>query len=185
MLITHGHADHFVDVIPAFYARHYGDLGRARPPFYSPDGFIEGIAALLVSGERPQRDGRGVRLPHRPTPAMSSSVGPFRVTTFEMTHIGVNSLGYRIEAGGAVLAYTGDTGPCDEVIELARDADLFLCEATYQDPSSTGVLPPERRRRRPSTPTAAGVRAVGAHAPHADARPRGVSRDEAAGRSTA
>ncbi len=50
-----------------------------------------------------------------------------------MTHIGVRSLGYRIEAGGATLAYTGDTGPCDAAIELARGADLFLCEASYQN----------------------------------------------------
>ena len=53
-----------------------------------------------------------------------------------MTHIGVNSVGYRIEAGGAVLAYTGDSGPCEEVVEMARDADLFVAEATYQDASS-------------------------------------------------
>jgi ribonuclease BN (tRNA processing enzyme) len=52
-----------------------------------------------------------------------------------MTHIGVPSLGYRIEAGGKVFAYTGDTGPCDNAVDLARDADLFLCEATYQNDS--------------------------------------------------
>ena len=27
VLISHGHADHFIDMIPAFYARHYGRLG--------------------------------------------------------------------------------------------------------------------------------------------------------------
>jgi ribonuclease BN (tRNA processing enzyme) len=52
-----------------------------------------------------------------------------------MTHIGVYSLGYRIEADGVTLAYTGDTGPCDEALELARGADLFLCEASYQNHS--------------------------------------------------
>ena len=31
-----------------------------------------------------------------------------------MTHIGVEALGYRIEAGGVLFAYTGDAGPCDE-----------------------------------------------------------------------
>ena len=33
------------------------------------------------------------------------------------------------------LAYTGDTGPCDEAVKLAKGADLFLCEATYQNSS--------------------------------------------------
>jgi ribonuclease BN (tRNA processing enzyme) len=63
-------------------------------------------------------------------------LGPFRITPFEMQHIGVLTLGYRIEAGGVVLAYTGDTGPCEEAISLGRDADLFLCEATYQNDST-------------------------------------------------
>ena len=40
-MITHGHPDHFVDVVPAFYARHYGGLGAPDLPFYSPEGFVE------------------------------------------------------------------------------------------------------------------------------------------------
>ena len=63
-------------------------------------------------------------------------VGPFHIEAFEMTHIGVQALGYRIEAGGRILAYTGDTGPCDAAVEIARDADLYLAEATYQDASN-------------------------------------------------
>ena len=39
ILITHGHADHFLDIIPAFYARHYGELGQAGLPFRSPTGW--------------------------------------------------------------------------------------------------------------------------------------------------
>jgi len=69
------------------------------------------------------------------TPGGVFEVGPFRVTPYEMTHIGVPSLGFKIEADGKVLAYTGDTGPCDEAVKLAQDSDLFLCEATYQNDS--------------------------------------------------
>jgi ribonuclease BN (tRNA processing enzyme) len=133
MLVTHGHADHFLDMIPAFYARHYGGLGTAGLPFYSPEGFFD-VASKLVS-----ENGRDVmaeaysfgQLAH----GTKVEIGPFRVTAFEMTHIGVYSLGYRIEAGGHVLAFSGDTGPCENAVEMARGADLFLCEATYQDPS--------------------------------------------------
>ena len=32
-----------------------------------------------------------------------------------------------------VLAYTGDTGPSGQVLDLARDADLFLAEASHVD----------------------------------------------------
>ena len=134
IVVTHGHTDHFIDVIPAFYARHYGGMGAPNLPFYSPDGFVEGMSVLTSENGRnvmaEAYDFRTVR------GGDVFDIGPMHVTTYEMTHIGVNAVGYRIEAGGAVLAYTGDSGPCDEVIEMARDADLFVAEATYQDASS-------------------------------------------------
>jgi ribonuclease BN (tRNA processing enzyme) len=36
--------------------------------------------------------------------------------------------------GERMLAYSGDSGPCDQLVEVARDADLFLCEATLAEP---------------------------------------------------
>ena len=39
----------------------------------------------------------------------------------------------RIEHGGRVLTYSADTAPCDALIRLANGADLFLCEASYND----------------------------------------------------
>jgi ribonuclease BN (tRNA processing enzyme) len=39
----------------------------------------------------------------------------------------------RLEAGGRSLVYSGDTGECDDLVELARGADVFLCEASWTD----------------------------------------------------
>jgi ribonuclease BN (tRNA processing enzyme) len=134
ILISHGHADHFLDMIPAFYARHYGGLGSPGLPFHSPSGFTD-LASLLVSENGRDVMGQAYAF-HERKAGDVFEIGPFRVTAFEMTHIGVYSLGYRIEADGVTLAYTGDTGPCDEAVDLARGADLFLAEATYQNHSS-------------------------------------------------
>jgi ribonuclease BN (tRNA processing enzyme) len=42
------------------------------------------------------------------------------------------SYGLRIiDPSGATLVYSGDTGYCDALIDLARDADVFLCEASW------------------------------------------------------
>jgi ribonuclease BN (tRNA processing enzyme) len=137
IVISHGHPDHFVDVIPAFYARHYGKLGEPGLPFYSPPGFVD-LLGLLVS-----EDGRNVIAEAYAFTTVqggeSFSVGPFTFDVVEMTHIGVRAMGYRIEAGGHVLAYTGDTGPCEAVMDLARGADMLLAEATYQEESE--ILP--------------------------------------------
>jgi ribonuclease BN (tRNA processing enzyme) len=37
----------------------------------------------------------------------------------------------RISAGGSTIAYSADTGISDELVKLARDVDLFVCEASY------------------------------------------------------
>ena len=92
MLITHGHADHFLDIIPAFYARHYGGKGEPGLPFYSPRG-LHRSRALLVSENGRNVMARPTTSP-RPTRARLFEIGPFRVTPYEMTHIGVYSLGY-------------------------------------------------------------------------------------------
>jgi ribonuclease BN (tRNA processing enzyme) len=57
-------------------------------------------------------------------------IGPFTVTALPVTHP-VPAFGLRISAGGTTLGYTGDTGPCAAVDEVAREADLFLAEASF------------------------------------------------------
>ena len=59
-------------------------------------------------------------------------IGPFTVTVDRVNHP-VETYGVRVEHGGRVLAYSADTAPCEALIRLAQDADLFLCEASYLD----------------------------------------------------
>jgi ribonuclease BN (tRNA processing enzyme) len=43
----------------------------------------------------------------------------------------VNALAFRLVlASGRVVAYSGDTGTCPGLIQAAKDADLFICEAS-------------------------------------------------------
>jgi ribonuclease Z len=39
--------------------------------------------------------------------------------------------GLRLELAGKVVAFTGDTAPCEGIVALARDADLLVHEAAY------------------------------------------------------
>jgi ribonuclease BN (tRNA processing enzyme) len=45
-------------------------------------------------------------------------------------HYDTRSYALRIESDGRTLAYSSDGGPSDALVQTARDADLFLCEAT-------------------------------------------------------
>ena len=39
----------------------------------------------------------------------------------------------RLEHDGRSLCYSSDTAPCDALLRLAQNADVFLCEASYLD----------------------------------------------------
>lgn len=56
----------------------------------------------------------------------------YMVTPYSVVHP-IEAYGLRVEepSTGRVLAYSGDTAWCDNLVELARDADVFLCEATW------------------------------------------------------
>lgn len=54
----------------------------------------------------------------------------FKVSFYQVEHSGP-SYAVRLEdESGAVLAYSGDTRPCKGLLEAAKGADLFLCEAS-------------------------------------------------------
>lgn len=131
ILISHEHPDHFVDLYPTFYARHYGALGPPGLPVYAPVGFAAKVAGLLSEDGR--RAMRRAFAWHELEPGEGFELGPFRVRTELMEHLGLPALGFRLEAGVAALAYTGDTGPTAAIEKLAAGADVLLSEATWQD----------------------------------------------------
>ncbi|MFA5786895.1 MAG: MBL fold metallo-hydrolase [Actinomycetota bacterium] len=130
IVLTHLHADHCVEIVPFYYALRYGKSTGRRIPVYAPAGAESYLGALLSAGSSKafeaildfEHVGAGDAL----------DIGPFKVQTYRALHP-VETLALRIESRGHVLAYSADTGPCPEVVEAARDADLFLCEATFQD----------------------------------------------------
>lgn len=66
---------------------------------------------------------------------VASKLGEAVVTPFPVVHpSGAPSYGLRVEVGGKVLAFSGDTGWTDTLFDLARDADLFVCECQHTTP---------------------------------------------------
>jgi ribonuclease BN (tRNA processing enzyme) len=125
--ISHLHGDHTADLLSALYAFAYGGMTPPAPvPVYAPQGCAERLAGFFGRPDtafldafldfRPLRDGH------------TAHHGGLRLTARAVRH-DVEAYGLRAEWGGRVLAYSGDTGPCAALTGLARDADLFLCEA--------------------------------------------------------
>jgi ribonuclease BN (tRNA processing enzyme) len=64
-----------------------------------------------------------------------SEIGRVQVTAFHVQHDDRAGpcLGFRFEAEGKVIAFSGDTEWTDSLIPIGRDADLFICEAYTRD----------------------------------------------------
>ena len=75
---------------------------------------------------------------------------PFAAAGLEVTprrvpHYDLLTFGLRVSNSSHTLAYSGDSAPSEQLVELARDVDLFLCEATLaqQEPDLRGHLTAE------------------------------------------
>lgn len=132
VVVSHMHADHFLDLIPLRYAVRYGSKRRAtRLPVWMPP---DGIAMLRTIAGAFAHEGNGDFLneafdlrefdPAKPLP-----IGPGTVRFAPTTHY-ITSFAMRYESNGASITYSADTAPDQRVVELARGTDLFLCEAT-------------------------------------------------------
>ncbi|OUC82104.1 MBL fold metallo-hydrolase [Streptosporangium minutum] len=154
VFVSHGHPDHCADLNPLLRARALRDDPPAPLPVYSLPGALDAVLAL----DRPGMLADAYVL-HEFTAGDRLDIGPFRARTRLLPHW-VPNAGIRLTAGERVLAYTGDTGPSPEVVNLARGADLLLAEATYVD------RVPEDSRHHLSSARQAGRQARGADVRH-------------------
>jgi ribonuclease BN (tRNA processing enzyme) len=126
--LSHHHADHCLDICPFWVARSYDPRRRYRQiPVYGPAGTARRMAQAYGMDEDP---GMTEAFDFVTLVPGKLEIGPFRVTLAHMNHP-VETFGFRVEHAGRVLAYSADTGTCPALVELASQADVLLCEASY------------------------------------------------------
>jgi ribonuclease BN (tRNA processing enzyme) len=128
VFLSHLHADHCVDMTSYYVLRKYHPSGnQPKIPVWGPKGTAKRLAKAYDLPRKPgMREEFEFHVYREPV-----TVGPFTVEPFEVDHP-VPAYGMRVSAFGRTLAYSGDTGMTPVLTELARDADLFLCEASFR-----------------------------------------------------
>lgn len=148
VFLSHLHFDHIAD-FPVFVIGNWMADRQTAPIVFGPQGtqefvdhlFEEGAFAVDIKArlQYPQRQNNAIAL--RPdvrlmAPGLIYEDDSVRVIAGLVDHIPEeisNCFGLRLEAEGRVVAFSGDTAPCDTVLELARDADLLIHEATFPE----------------------------------------------------
>ena len=153
VVISHLHADHFLDLVPFAYGLIYaprqqpvpvdrwpGTDDPARPILYAPQGAAEvfrrvtgawGPEDLIEQAFDLREYDQGDTL----------EIGTMRVRFHQVPHFlpNTNAVEFSSTNGGGRLTYGADHSPTDELIDFARDTDLLLIEATLPRPERDGV----------------------------------------------
>lgn len=131
VLISHSHPDHVADLYAYVLARLFSPEHPPKIPLYVAPKVLERFAPLLAddSGDMKVDDVFDI---HEVVAREELEVGPFRLATAPMRH-SVPTFGVRVDADGRAVAFSADTGPTEELVTLARDADLLVAEASWQD----------------------------------------------------
>lgn len=130
VLLSHLHADHFLDMCALYVARRYRPSGMPPViPVFGPDDTAVRLATAYGMDPDP---GMADVFDVQTYPAGGFSVGPFTVTATEVHHP-VVCHALRVSAGDRTLVFSGDTAPCDGLVKAARGADVALFEASFRE----------------------------------------------------
>jgi ribonuclease BN (tRNA processing enzyme) len=152
VVISHLHADHFLDLVPFSYALTYaprqqpvpvdrwpGTQSPARPKLLAPPGATETFRRVVGAWGNEDLIENAFEIEEYQE-SSEPAVGPFRFHFHCVPHF-TETFAICIESrnGSGRIAYGADSRPTDELVEFAGKCELLLIEATLPRPERTGV----------------------------------------------
>ena len=132
VVLSHLHGDHFGGipfmVLDGQFRRRERPLTVAGPP--GTRRAVEAAMELLFPGSVGARRRFELRFTELDAGA-ATPVGPGLVTAVPVEQPDTPACALRVEYGGRVVAYTGDTAWTDALVELAAGADLLVAKAYF------------------------------------------------------
>lgn len=131
VFISHLHPDHFFDVSGYYVLRKYHPSGpQPRIPIYGPRGTAKRVANAYGLAAKPGMS-REFDF-HEYGSQRTFEVGPLTVEVTPVAHP-IESYATKVSRGDRSFVYSGDTGPCRSLVELAKGTDLLLAEAAFRE----------------------------------------------------
>ena len=152
VIISHLHADHFLDLIPYAYALTYAPRQQpvpvdrwpgtdcpACPVLHVPPGAQQLFRRVVGAWGNEDLIENAFQL-REYDPASEIEVGPIRITFQPVPHF-TETFAMSISStnGSGRIVYGADSSPTEALTEFAREADLMLVEATLPRPERTGM----------------------------------------------
>lgn len=152
VVISHLHADHFLDLVPYSYALTYaprqqpvpvdrwpGVENPARPRLIVPPGARDTFRRVVGAWGNDDLIENAFELEEYEEDS-APVVGSLQFHFHKVPHFTETfAICAQSTNGGGRLAYGADCSPTEEIVEFARGADLLIMEATLPRPERTGM----------------------------------------------
>jgi ribonuclease BN (tRNA processing enzyme) len=151
VLISHLHADHFLDLVPFSFALTYaprqqpvpvagwpGTSHPSRPDLYVPPGAADVFRRVVGSFGREDLIESAFAL-HEYAVADELVVGPFQARFCEVPHFTVTYAIELVARGGGRMTFGADCRPNEQLVRFAHQTDVLLIEATLPRPERDGM----------------------------------------------
>jgi ribonuclease BN (tRNA processing enzyme) len=134
---SHFHPDHSAELVPLIFATKYPDQNRRRLPLtvIAGQGLTDFFSGLkMVYGSWIElAEGMLIFIELNNQSQDSRNFNNFTIESAPVEH-NPESIAYRVtSADGGSVVYSGDTDFSESLIELAKDADLLICESAMPD----------------------------------------------------
>lgn len=139
VVISHLHADHFIDLVPYAYALAYSHQARAagsRPLLYAPPGARETFRRITGAWDAEGLIEEAFEL-HEYDPAGELDLEPLRVRFHEVPHF-IRTHAVQVRDAEGSFTYGADCSPNEAIVDFARGTDLLMLEATLEQPEAAG-----------------------------------------------
>jgi ribonuclease BN (tRNA processing enzyme) len=150
VLISHLHADHFLDLVPYSYALCYaprqqpvpvagwpGTENPARPQLYAPSGAAEMFRRIAGCFGNEELVEHAFAL-HEYQSLDELTIGPLRVRFCEVPHYTTTNA-IELSSNGSRFTFSADCSPNEQLVRFAQDTDVLMIEATLPRPERTGI----------------------------------------------
>ena len=150
VVLSHLHADHFLDLVPYSYALTYtgrqqpvpvhiwpGTDSPARPDLHAPPGAQQVFRRVVGAWGNEDLIENAFAL-REYDPEGGLTIGPLTVRFCGVPHY-VPTWAVEFSAGGRRFTFGADCSPNSELVDFARDTDLLLIEGTLPRPERTGI----------------------------------------------
>ncbi len=134
-IYSHHHPDHCADLVPLLFSMRVGPPPRRRDyPIWAGQGFADFFERLTAAWGKWITPGRGQIVIHElPLDGGATRDLDNLVLHTQPANHGASALHLRLEADGAAIVFSGDTGPSEALARLAHNVDLLVCECAAPD----------------------------------------------------